>query len=66
MSIELGPKKREGFPDDELKKASSSELLRNLDWNKTLMEHYDENMDHRGYLLAEIRVKQIEAELRRR
>lgn len=50
----------------EAKGMSVTELKRSLDWNKTLREHSDENMDFRGYSQCQAKIDIIEAELRRR
>lgn len=50
----------------DLNQASEAELRKNLDWQKALMEHYDDNFDHRGYANSKERAGQLEAELRKR
>lgn len=47
----------------EAQSMSVYQLEQSLSWNETLMEHSDENFDHRGYEKSKAKVDAIKAEL---
>lgn len=46
--------------------ASTSDLHELIKWNVALAEHYDENMMHNEYNIAQMRLEVARAELTRR
>lgn len=47
----------------ESKSMSMTELEHSLDWNKSLAEHCDENMDFRGYSKCQEKIQAIQKEI---
>jgi hypothetical protein len=50
----------------EAAEMSESDLCSCLDWNKALAEHFDDNMDQRGYDVAQMKIRILKDELSRR